>query len=73
MEEDLYTIYTVEDIFKDFTYRSRMDTYVVRDGRLVQTSTGTITHGYAVIENREDWKLVPFDTRVVAALKGESR
>jgi acyl-CoA thioesterase FadM len=73
MEEDLYTVYTVEDIFKDFTYRSRMDTYVVRDGRLVQTSTGTITHGYAVIENREDWKLVPFDTRVVAALKGESR
>jgi acyl-CoA thioesterase FadM len=73
MEEDLYTVYTVEDIFKDFTYRSRMDTYVVRDGRLVLTSTGHITHGYAVIENREDWKLVPFDARVVAALKGEQR
>ncbi|GLZ32203.1 hypothetical protein Lesp02_43910 [Lentzea sp. NBRC 105346] len=67
MEEDLYTIYTVEEIFKDFTYRSRMDTYVVRDGRLVQTSTGTITHGYAVIENRKDWKLVPFDQRVLDA------
>ncbi|MFD1147565.1 thioesterase family protein [Saccharothrix hoggarensis] len=67
MEEDLYTIYTVEEIFKDFTYRSRMDTYVVRDGRLVQTSTGTITHGYAVIENRRDWKLVPFDQRVLEA------
>ncbi|GGS36232.1 MULTISPECIES: thioesterase family protein [Actinokineospora] len=70
MEEDLYTVYTVEEIFKDFTYRSRMDTYVVRDGRLVQTSTGTITHGYAVIENRRDWKLVPFDQRVLDAFRG---
>lgn len=69
MEEDLYTIYTVEEIFKDFTYRSRMDTYVVRNGRLVQTSTGTITHGYAVIENRRDWKLVPFDQRVLDAFR----
>lgn len=69
MEEDLYTVYTVEEIFKDFTYRSRMDTYVVRDGRLVQTSTGTITHGYAVIENRRDWKLVPFDQRVLDAFR----
>ena len=70
MEEDLYTIYTVEEIFKDFTYRSRMDTYVVRDGRLVQTSTGTITHGYALIENRRGWKLVPFDQRVLDAFRG---
>jgi acyl-CoA thioesterase FadM len=70
MEEDLYTVYTVEDIFKDFTYRSRMDTYVVRDGRLVQTSTGTITHGYAVIDNRRDWRLVPFDQRVLDAFRG---
>jgi acyl-CoA thioesterase FadM len=72
MEEDLYTVYTVEEIFKDFTYRSRMDTYVVRDGRLVQTSTGTITHGYAVIENRRDWRLVPFDQRVLDAFRGVS-
>ncbi|MFI9629743.1 hypothetical protein [Streptomyces sp. NPDC052042] len=70
MEEDLYTVYTVEDIFKDFTYTSRMDCYVVRDGRLVQTETGRITHGYAVIENRRDWSLVNFDARVVDAFRG---
>lgn len=72
MEEDLYTVYTVEEIFKDFTYRSRMDTYVVRDGHLVQTSTGTITHGYADFANRRDWSLVGFDARVVAALSGRA-
>jgi acyl-CoA thioesterase FadM len=72
MEEDLYTIYTVEDIFKDVTYTSRMDGYVVRDGRLVHTATGRITHGYAVIENRRDWSLVNFDERVLVALRGES-
>lgn len=71
MEEDLYTVYTVEDIFKDFTYTSRMDGYVVRDGRLVHTATGKITHGYALIENRRDWSLVNFDERVLSALRGE--
>ncbi|MFF8004128.1 alpha/beta fold hydrolase [Streptomyces sp. NPDC007917] len=68
MEEDLYTVYTVEEIFKDFTYTSRMDCYVVRDGRLTLTATGRIVHGYAVIENRRDWHLVPFDQRVLNAL-----
>ncbi|WP_019814860.1 thioesterase family protein [Saccharomonospora saliphila] len=70
MEEDLYTVYTVEEIFKDVTYRSRMDTYVVRDGRLVPTATGTITHGYAVIDDRRNWRLVNFDQRVLDALAG---
>lgn len=72
MEEDLYTIYTVEDVFKDFTYTSRMDCYVVRDGELVQTATGRITHGYALIESRSDWRLVNFDERVGRALRGAS-
>jgi len=70
MEEDLYTVYTVEEIFKDFTYTSRMDCYVVRDGRLIKTQTGRITHGYALIENRREWNLVNFDERVFDALKG---
>jgi acyl-CoA thioesterase FadM len=70
MEEDLYTVYTVQDVFKDFTYTSRMDCYVVRDGRLRQTATGTITHGYAMIENRRDWRLIKFDDRVLRALRG---
>jgi acyl-CoA thioesterase FadM len=69
MEEELYTVYTVEQIFKDFTYTSRMDCYVVRDGRLLKMATGTITHGYAVIENRRDWNLVHFDERVQGALR----
>jgi len=72
MEEDLYVVLTVESVFKGFTYDSRMDTYVVRDGRLVQTATGRITHGYAVIENRRDWSLVAFDDRMNAALEGRT-
>lgn len=72
MEEDLYIVLTVESVFKGFTYDSRMDTYVVRDGKLVQTATGRITHGYAVIENRRDWSLVAFDDRMNAALEGRA-
>lgn len=72
MEEDLYTVYTVEEIFKGVTYTSRMDCYVVRDGALQQTATGLITHGYAVIENRRDWSLVDFDERVLRALRGDA-
>ncbi|MFJ9178073.1 acyl-CoA thioesterase [Streptomyces sp. NPDC102360] len=72
MEEDLYIVLTVENVFKGFTYDSRMDTYVVRDGELIQTATGRITHGYAVIENRRDWSLVSFDDRMNAALEGRS-
>ncbi|MEV6521561.1 thioesterase [Longispora sp. NPDC051575] len=72
MEEDLYTVFTVEDVFKDFTYTARMDCFVVRDGELVLTATGSITHGYAVIENRRDWSLVGFDDTVLAALRGRN-
>jgi acyl-CoA thioesterase FadM len=71
MEEDLYTVFTVEDVFKDLTYTARMDCYVVRDGELLQTATGRITHGYALILNRRDWQVVPFDDRTMAALRGE--
>lgn len=70
MEEDLYTVFTVENVFKRFTYTSRMDCYVLRDGVFVPTATGRITHGYAVIENRRDWSLVSFDDRLNDALEG---
>ncbi|QNP64483.1 hypothetical protein [Streptomyces genisteinicus] len=70
MEEDLYTVFTVEEVFKDLTYTARTDFYVVRDGRLVQTATGRITHGYAVFSDRSDWSLVPFDDRVLEAFAG---
>ncbi|WP_062214285.1 thioesterase family protein [Streptomyces sp. NBRC 109706] len=72
MEEELYTVLTVENVFKDFTYTSRVDYYVVRDGKLLQTATGKVTHGYAKIDNRRDWNLVNFDERVSKALKGEA-
>ncbi|GGW82047.1 hypothetical protein GCM10010503_69130 [Streptomyces lucensis JCM 4490] len=71
LEEDLYVVYTVEDIFKNLLYTSRLDTYVVRDGHLVQTSTGTITHAYGVVENGSEGRLVTFDDRVLAALAGQ--
>ncbi|MFI9152081.1 thioesterase family protein [Streptomyces sp. NPDC053367] len=70
MEEDLYTVFTVEEVFKDLTYTARTDFYVVREGRLVQTATGRITHGYAVFGDRSDWSLVNFDDRVLQAFAG---
>jgi hypothetical protein len=70
MEEDLYTTFTVESIFKGFTYTSRMDAYVLRGGQLLRTATGRITHGYAEIMNRHDFRLVEFDERVLSALGG---
>ncbi|GAA1930497.1 hypothetical protein GCM10009716_42440 [Streptomyces sodiiphilus] len=71
MEETLYTVFTVEQVFKRFTCTARMDAYVLRDGMLVPAATGTITHGWAVIENRRDWSLVDFDDRLVNALSGK--
>jgi acyl-CoA thioesterase FadM len=61
MEEDLYTVYSLIDTYRDFTYTHRIDCYVVRNGTLIQTATGNITHGYARINDRSDWSLVAFD------------
>lgn len=72
MEETIYVVYTVEEIFKEFTYTSRMDCYVPRGDGLLHTATGRITHGYAEIESRRDWKLVTFDDTVVRALSGSA-
>ncbi|MEE6259657.1 acyl-CoA thioesterase family protein [Plantactinospora sonchi] len=71
MEEDVWTVFTVEDVFKGLTYTARMDCYAARDDLLVPVATGRITHGYAVIDNRRDWHLVPFDDRMNAALEGK--
>lgn len=70
MEEDIYTVFTVTDVFKDVTYTARMDCFTWRRDRAVHVATGTITHGYAVILNRRDWKLVGFDAPVLDALRG---
>ena len=72
MEEDLYTVYTVESIFKDMLYTSRLDFYVVRDGKLVKTATGSITHGYCHKESPDaEWQMAVFDDEVLRALRGE--
>ncbi|HET6215304.1 MAG TPA: thioesterase family protein [Micromonosporaceae bacterium] len=70
MQEELHTAFTVEEVFKDFTYTARMDCHVVRDGRPVPTATGRITHGYAEILGRRDWRLVSLDEQTRAALRG---
>jgi acyl-CoA thioesterase FadM len=67
-----FTVFTVENVFKRYTFTARMDCYVVRDGQLVPTATGRITHGWAVIENRRDWRLVGFDDRLTDALTGRA-
>lgn len=70
MEQDLYTVLTVEDVFKNLTYTARIDTYRHSGGHLVCTSTGHITHGYAEILNRRAITLVELDNRMLTALKG---
>ncbi|GIF02261.1 hypothetical protein [Paractinoplanes rishiriensis] len=70
MEEELYTVYTVTEVFKRLTYTSRFDTYVRRGGYLEPTATGQITHGYAKLSGRSEWDLVSFDDRLLAALRG---
>jgi acyl-CoA thioesterase FadM len=69
MEEEIHTVFTVEDVFKDFTYTARMECYVVRAGEPVLVAHGSITHGYAVISNRRDWALIQFDERLSTALR----
>lgn len=71
MEEDIYTVFTVESVFKRFTYTGRVDCYVVRGGELIRTATGRITHGYLELRSRRDWSLVSFDDETLKALRGE--
>jgi acyl-CoA thioesterase FadM len=69
IEEDLYVVYTVDDVFKNLLYTSTMDCYVVRDGRLVKTATGVIQHGYGDLPNGRNGTLMTMDERVVHALE----
>ena len=71
MEETIYTVFTVTDIYKNLLYSASFDCYVERDGALRHTARGQITHGYAGIRSRSDWGLVPFDEPTVAALSGK--
>ncbi|MFK0143764.1 hypothetical protein ACIQUZ_01625 [Streptomyces griseus] len=68
MEEELYTVYTVENVFKTLLYTCRMDCYVLRDGHLVKTATGSITHGYLHEAAPNQWEMAEFDQPTVEAL-----
>jgi acyl-CoA thioesterase FadM len=68
MEERIYTVFQVEEVFKGLTFSARVDFYVVRDGALLKTATGRITHGYAQITGPQDWGLVEFDEKTIAVL-----
>jgi hypothetical protein len=72
MEETLHTVFTVEEIVKDVMYTARMDCYVLRDGRLVPTATGTILHGYAVSRGDNAGALAEFDAATRTALLGDA-
>lgn len=72
LEEDLYIVYTVDNVFKNILYTSAVDYYTARDGKLVHVATGSITHGYGIVENGCEGRLVEWDERVAAALNGES-
>ncbi|MEU4213037.1 hypothetical protein AB0F13_24100 [Streptomyces sp. NPDC026206] len=73
MEEELHTVYTIENVFKNLLYTARMDCYVIRDGLLVQTATGTITHGYLTETAPNQWEMATLDEDTVAALSTPRR
>lgn len=73
MEETVHTVFAIEDIIKNSLYTARFDTYVVRDGRLLHTSTGSIMHGYAISRGEGVGSLAEFDDRALTALSGGVR
>jgi acyl-CoA thioesterase FadM len=70
MEEVLHTVFTVEEILRDVVYTARMETYVQRGGRLVQTAAGTIMHGYAISRGPAAGTLAELDNTARAGLLG---
>lgn len=73
LEDTIYTVFTIEDIMREISYSARMDCYVHRDGKLIQTATGSIGHAYVQIEDRAvGTQLATFDDKVMAALSGKA-
>lgn len=68
LEEELHTVFTVDDTVKDVMFSGRMDCYVVRDGRIVHTATGSITHGYGVASGPDAGQVAVMDAQTQAAL-----
>lgn len=70
MDEDLHTVLVIDQVFKDLTFTATMECYVVREGELVITAVGAITHGYARLDGRASWSLARLDDRLRTALAG---
>jgi acyl-CoA thioesterase FadM len=70
LEEEIHTVFTVRDVYKDLLYSATMDCYVARGGDWVHTARGHIVHGYAHMPQRGVMKLMPLDASVRAALTG---
>lgn len=73
MEEELHTVFTVDDIIKDVMFAGRMDAYVERDGRLVHTATAGITHGYGISKGPDAGQVAVMDEATQAALLWDGR
>ena len=68
LEEELHTVFTVDDVVKDVMFSGTMDCYVVRDGRPVHTATGSITHGYGIASGPDAGQVAIIDAETRAAL-----
>lgn len=73
MEEELHTILTIDQIFKDLTFTATMESYVMREGKVVNTAVGAITHGYARLDGRASWTLANLNDRLRTALAGNAQ
>jgi acyl-CoA thioesterase FadM len=69
LEEEIYTLYEVEEVIKDMIYSAAMRCFVRRGDRLVQVAEGKISHAYVHITEREvGTQIATFDAEVLAAL-----
>ena len=73
LEETLYTVFTVTDVFKRVSFDARVDWYAERDGARVHTATGQILHAYAVARGERAGQLAGLDDATIAALTGGAR
>jgi len=72
MEEDIYIVFKVNDVYKDAVYLSNIYFYVKRNEKLQLMAFADITHGYSVIHDKANWNMVTLDQSIVSALKNEN-
>jgi acyl-CoA thioesterase FadM len=73
MEETLHIVFTVEEVLKDIMYPAKFDAYVLREGKLIHTATGSIIHGYGIVRGEGTGGPAIFDEDTKAALLGGTR